>query len=121
MVSNSFKQDLHSLKNKTFLRRLYRVDKQTPKAHQRKLINGSTKKQKQLLMTVLHLVMTAVIPFRKVHLDHLIQSKKLKFLKSNFQDKDGYKRLLSSTDKEQRDTLNKVNCYHQLLDNLFRK
>jgi hypothetical protein len=122
MVSlQNLKADLHHSKNKTFLRRLYRINNQTAKSYKRKLINSCTKKQKQVLMSVLHFVLTAKIPFRQVHLDQVIKSKNLNFLKRHFQDKNGFKRLLSSTAKEQRDILIKVNCYHQLLYNLFRK
>lgn len=121
MVSQTLKLDLHHGKNKTFLRRLYRINGDTPKSFQKKLINGSTKKQRQLLISVLHHVMMGGIPLREVHFPIVIKTKKLNFLKNNFADKDGYRRLLTSSPKEQRAVLNKIPCYHQLLFNVFRK
>jgi hypothetical protein len=121
MVSQYLKADLHNNKNKTFLRRLYRINEHTPKTYKRKLINNSTKKQRQVLMSVLNLVLTKVIPLKQAHIGSVTGSRSFKFLQRNFRDKAGYKRLQQATVKEQRCTLLKVNLYHELLANLFKR
>ena len=118
---DDLKTDIHNIRNKTFLRRLYRINSDTPKSHKTKLINGSTKKQRLLLIAVVHHVMAGDIHLREVHFPVIVKTKKLNFLKRNFVDKKGYKRLLSGTSKEQRDVLNQIPCYHQLLFNIFRR
>lgn len=121
MVSQTLADDLHTPKNRTFLRRLYRVTKGTPRSVQKKLIFDASKKQVKLLCQIVRQVMTGGIPLREVHFPEVVKTKKLNFLKNNFANKEGYQKLLALTLREQKEALNKITCYHQLLFNIFRE
>jgi hypothetical protein len=118
MVSSSLKSAVHKSANKSFLRRLYRLQG-TERAAKNKLINWATKSQLEVLINILKCVVSGEIPLRKAHFDRVKQSKRLNFLHKHFQDKNGFQVLQSSPVKEQRAVLRQINTYHQLLYNIF--
>jgi hypothetical protein len=66
--------------------------------------------------------MSAKIPLREFHLEALVATRKVSFLKKNFEAKGAYGQVLSAPAKEQRDILTKIAlCYHFLLFNIFHK
>ena len=106
-------------KNRVFLRRLWRLPFGTSKAERVKALNSGDKKQRHLLIHILHQIIKGEIPMKKEHSPVILQSGKLDFLQKHFLDSSDVKRLITSTDQEQKQVLSKVNNYHVLLYRLF--
>lgn len=105
--------------NRVFLKRLYNLPYGTTKSEREKALNLGTKRQRHLLIHILHQVVRKEIPMAEKHRSLITQSGKKKFYTANFFDEEDVKLLLKKTDVEQREILAKVNNYHVLLYRLF--
>lgn len=119
MVLKRVKEALKLKKNRDFLRRLFRIPPGTKSSDRLRVLNSVEKKQRVLLIHVIHQIVKGEIPMRKEDSSIILQSGKLQFLQKNFLEPEDVKRLLLSTDKEQKEVLGKVNNYHVLLYRLF--
>jgi hypothetical protein len=107
--------------NRRFLRHLYRLPATATRVSRVKALNTGSKKQRCLLIHVLHQVLTGVIPVPPHHKKAFLATspQKAKHLNKHFITDDAVRRLLNQTDREQRDILADVNNYHILLYNIF--
>lgn len=119
MAPKSVVNALKLKKNRIFLRRLWRLPFGTSKVDRVKALNSGDKKQRHLLIQVLHQILKGEIPMRKEDSSVILQSGKLAFLQEQFGEAADVKRLLTATDKEQKDILSQVNNFHILLYFLF--
>lgn len=108
-------------KNREFLRSLFRLAPGTKKPDRLKALNKGDKKQRQLLIHILHHLTKGDIPVHKQFQALLIQSGKMDFMTEHFLSDDSVNRLLSATDAEQKATLAQVNNYHALLHHLVKE
>jgi hypothetical protein len=106
--------------NRKFLRRLYRLAPNATKAKRLKVLNSGSKKQRCLLIHIVHQTMIGEIKMRKSQLqDFLKKSQQTTHLSENFVGDDAVRRLLNKTDQEQKDCLAKLTNYHMLLFRVF--
>lgn len=105
--------------NRNFLKRLYKLPLGASKADRLKVLNKGNKKNRLLLIHVLHHVMNGEIPLKKTDFPVLQKSGKIEFLNNNFLNCDSVARLLKESDKEQKEILGSVTNFHVLLYSLF--
>lgn len=119
MVSKSVLSALKLSKNRIFLRQLFRLPYGSKKSERMKTLNLGDKKQRHLLIHILHQIIKGEIPMKKEHSSIVLQSGKVDFFQKHFLETSDVRRLLTSTDQEQKEVLAKVNNYHVLLYRLF--
>lgn len=102
---------------------MYRIEEngKKSKAERAKVINAASRKQRMLLIHVLHHVMAGGIPLLKVDHDIIVKSGKLDYLEDHFEDAENSEKLLQASDSEQKTVLTGVNNYHVLLRCYFHK
>lgn len=83
-----------------------------------KALNKGNKKQRKLLIHLIHYALSSQLPMRRLDF-HLIE-RKLRFLNSHFQNEEDMRRLVSSSDKEQKDVLGSIPSFYGFLYTLFR-
>jgi hypothetical protein len=118
MVSKKLTKALFKKKNKVYLRRLFNLPQGTSKGNRLKVLRKGTKEQRQLLIHVLHHVLSGQIPMRGK--DFPLIARKMNFLNSHFQTEDAVRALLSSADSAQKEVLGQVTNFHVLLYSLFK-
>lgn len=106
-------------RNRVFLRRLYNLPYGASKTERIRVLNLGTKKQRHLLIHILHQIMLKEITLPIEHEKVILLSGKTEFLGNNFFNPKDVSELLKSSDVHQRDVLAKVNNYHILLYRLF--
>ena len=108
-------------KNRQFLRRLYRLPADAPKAKRVSALNAGSRKQRVFLIHILHQIMIGAIKLQAQHRALFLASSpsKLQHLNKHFVTDEGVRRLLGQTDQEQKDVLAQVTNFHILLFNIF--
>ena len=118
MALETLKRDIHLLKNKCFLWRLYRLDGKDKTKLKRRL-NRASAQQLNLLIKLLHSLMNGHIHLKKIHFQRIKQSKKHPFLRNMFEEPEDYRKLKNESPSVQRKVLMQINTYHNLLAGLF--
>ena len=120
MVSKAFLKELHQSNTKAFLFQLYSLSPEASgKKNRDKCIQSATKLQCKVLLTVLHLIMCKVIPIRTSQVERLQSARKLPLIAKTLKAKSDFRDILKASAEEQKDFLRRINCYHQLLFNMF--
>jgi hypothetical protein len=107
--------------NRNFFRGLYDLPPQATKSERKLALNRATKLQLQLMIHVLHHVMSGAIPIPKDLGNGIVKSGKINFLNHHFRSQKSVARLLSLPEDEQRLVLVQVNNYHALFHSLFNR
>lgn len=120
-VPESLKAGLLIKKNRSFLRRLFRLPAGATKEERGRVLNSGSKEQRSLLIHILHQIVKGIIPMQAKHSQVILQSGKVKFLRQHFLLKENVKSLLGKSDQEQKEVLIQVNNFHVLLNRLFHQ
>jgi hypothetical protein len=116
-IPKKVKAALQIKSNIRFLHSLFLIEPGTHKQLRLKVLGRGNQKQRKLLIVVLHLIMTGAIPMRKVDFPKI--RSKLVFLKEHFEDEAAVKKLLASSDSEQKKLLSSVTNFHVLLHSMM--
>ena len=121
-VSKSFIILLYHKKSKAFLWKLYSLSAERKDKKKRDaLIACASNSECKVLLTILHLIVVKVIPVRTSQIVRIKLSRKFALIaKTLFADED-HNVILEASEDEQKSFLQKINCYHQLLFNLFNE
>jgi hypothetical protein len=120
MPSEGFKALLHKESSKAFLWKLYSPKSNSAASQRREkgnVINSATVEQVNVLIKVIHLVLTGEITFRKTDYEKLKKSKRIPYLTKHFLE--NYKELRQMNTEEKKEILKHLNCYPELLHTLF--
>lgn len=110
MVSQKLKDDLH--KNGEFFRKLYNAPN---KHYRRKILTEATEKEIDTLISILHLIMTGVIPIKKALFESIKKSRRLPHLNRHLRTSESTNTLLDGSRQSKLAFLQNVAAYQEII------
>ena len=119
--TQSFAKEVKRKTNWLFLRRLYRLPEGATKPRRLKVLNTGSKKQREILIQLLHHAVTGEMPIKFSHFKIITKSGKREFLEKHFFHPEDVNTLLSASDKRQKEILAQVTNFHLILHHVFHQ